>query len=391
MITLTDEQEKLLDEAEKFYKSDSQMLFQYSGPAGTGKSLMMTLIIQRLGLKMEEVAPMAYTGAAAIVLRRKGMVNAKTIHSWLFDPVEVTDYERKDAYTGKPLAKIIFKPKPLPENKKLICIDEAGMVPMKLRKEIETRKIKVIACGDVNQLPPVIGDPAYLYKDKVFYLTKTMRQEENSGIVYLANRILKGERLEEGTYGNVCVIHKSDLTLDILKEASQVLCGKNNTRLELNTRIKEANGFSLRKELPQYNEKVICRKNNWRIDKDGINLANGLIGLVKNSPDISTYKNTSFKMDFYVPELHITFDDLRCNKRYFCAKDVKEKEIIKNSRFEHGEFFETAYAITTHLSQGSQFTDGVYISEWLKGDIKRNLDYTGLTRFSDSCIYVLDN
>ena len=45
--------------------------------------------------------------------------------------------------------------------KKLICIDEAGCVPHSLKAEIESRGLKVLACGDLNQLPPVKDKPAY--------------------------------------------------------------------------------------------------------------------------------------------------------------------------------------------------------------------------------------
>ena len=68
-IVLTDEQEKLINEAVKWYYNSSELVFQYEGFGGTGKSLVMHMIQERLGLTDEEVAPMAYTGAASIVMR----------------------------------------------------------------------------------------------------------------------------------------------------------------------------------------------------------------------------------------------------------------------------------------------------------------------------------
>ena len=47
-----------------------------------------------------------------------------------------------------------------------------------------------------------------------------------------------------------------------------------------------------------------------------------------------------------------------------------------------------AYAITTHMSQGSQYPNGAYIEEYLSPDINKNLNYTGITRFSNFLIYV---
>ena len=76
MILFNDEQEKLIAEAIDWYNNSSEQVFQISGSAGTGKTTVLKEIINRLKLVQEEVAPMAYTGAAAIVLRTKGFYNS---------------------------------------------------------------------------------------------------------------------------------------------------------------------------------------------------------------------------------------------------------------------------------------------------------------------------
>lgn len=391
MISLTDEQEQLVEDAVKFFHSPSQQVFEYTGAAGTGKTMVMRAIIERLGLELDEVAPMTYVGAAAIVLRSKGLINAKTIHSWLFTPVMVPDYNRIDAYTGKPYMRVKFVPKDL-VGKKLICIDEAGAVPESLKGEIERRGIKIIACGDLNQLPPVVGNPAYLYGHNVRRLTKIMRQSEGSGIVYLANKIIKGERIEPGFYGNVLVIRPEDVSDDMLRQARIMICGKNSTKEHLNRSMRSIYGIDPYAKLPMYGEKVICRKNNWKISSYDINLANGLSGFVANRPSVLDLQEDKdiFHLDFYIDTLDIMFRDLECNFRYFNSDDAKDRDLIKKSKFSKGECFELGYAITTHVSQGSQFTNGIYFSEYMGSpEFMRHLDYTGITRFSNTCIYVL--
>lgn len=393
MITLTEEQEKLVEDAVKFYYSTSQQVFEYTGPAGTGKTMVMRAIIERLGLDIDEVAPMTYVGAAAIVLRTKGLINAKTIHSWLFSPVMVPDYNRIDKYTGKPYMRIKFVPKEL-AGKKLICIDEAGAVPITLKDEIERRGIKIIACGDLNQLPPVVGEPAYLYGKNIHRLTKIMRQAEGSGIVYLANKIINGERITPGLYGNVLVVTPDEVSDEMLTNARIIICGRNNTKEKINRNMRKIYGIDPYSKLPVYGEKVICRKNNWKVSSCDINLANGLSGFVANNPsvlDLQENKNI-FRLDFFIDSLNITFEDLECNFKYFNAPDPKDRELIKKNKFSRGECFELGYAITTHVSQGSQFSNGVYFSEYMgTPQFMRHLDYTGITRFSNTCIYVLKN
>ena len=52
-ITLTYEQEYIVNEAVKWFNDSSDMTFQIEGPAGTGKSVVLASIISRLGLTEE--------------------------------------------------------------------------------------------------------------------------------------------------------------------------------------------------------------------------------------------------------------------------------------------------------------------------------------------------
>lgn len=384
-MDLNEQQEDIVSKAIDWYYNSSEQVFQYSGAAGTGKSVVMNAIINRLGLTIYDVAPMSYIGAAAIVMRLKGLVNAKTIHSWLYEPKWVPS-DVYDTYLNRPKMKLIFVPKELGP-KKLICIDEAGCVPLHLKSEIESRGIKILACGDLNQLPPVEDNPAYLYNGKVHYLTQIMRQNENSAIVYLAQKLLKGESLQRGLYGDVVVEYEDELSDGMLKQADVFICGKNSTRDKYNKYIREKlYGFT--SDLPQYSEKVVCRKNNWRIQVEEINLANGLMGNIVNSPDVSRFDGRTFTINFKPTIMNTPFTNLKCDYKYFKA-NVDERRLLKNDRFSKGEKFEYSYAITTHISQGSQFNNGIYLEEYLNPSINKNLNYTGITRFSNACVYLI--
>ena len=53
-----------------------------------------------------------------------------------------------------------------------------------------------------------------------------------------------------------------------------------------------------------------------------------------------------------------------------------------------GEFFDYAYALTTHLSQGGEYNNVMYIEEFLQQQIQKQLNYTGITRAKNKLIYV---
>lgn len=388
-MIFTAEQDDLINEGVDWYYNSPEQVFQYSGKAGTGKSVVLNEMIKRIGLSLADIAPMSYIGAAAIIMRLKGFWNAKTAHSWLYEPKIVYDENNMDTYLNIPKARLIFVPKPLGD-KKLVCVDEAGSMPFSLKHELERRGVKIVACGDLNQLPPPCDNPAYLYSGKVRHLTQIMRQNEGSAIVYIANRILGGQKIEPGFYGNVCVIYDYQLNDSILLNSEVVICGKNVTREKFNKYIRKKL-FSITEaegKLPTHGERVVCRKNNWQVDANGINLANGLIGTVMNFPSVYTFSGKTFEIDFKPDLFDGVFSNLECDFKYFNSSP-KDREMIKKNPYSEGEKFELAYAITTHISQGSQYKHGLYFEEYLNSAINKNLNYTGITRFSNSCFYVI--
>lgn len=390
-IEFNNGQKEVINAAIHWYKESSEQVFQFAGDPGTGKSLVLNEIIKRLGLNINEVAPMAYTGAAAIVMRLKGLINARTIHSWLFEPIMAPIQDGSgnmvmNTYYDRPVVDIQFCPRDL-TGIKLIAIDEGRMVDMQLRKEIERRNIKVLVCGDWSQLDPVSGNPGYLREgyDKVIILNEIMRQAQGSGIIYLSQRAKLGLPIHLGLYNNVYVCTEDELNDMLLLQADVILCGRNNTREKYTKIIREKLGY--KSDIPQHGEKVICRRNNWQVDVAGINLANGLTGIVSNFPTVTDYDGLSFNLDFVPNLFNAVFQGLHCDYRYFISDYAQRKQILK-SRYSNGEKFEFGYALTTHVAQGSQYSKGIYIEEYLNKDINDKINFTALTRFVDYCVYV---
>lgn len=380
------------DAAVNWYFRESSNLFEFDGEAGTGKSFVLNRIKDRLGLKTEEILPMAFTGQAAIVMRTKGFENAITCHSGLFDfvPEYVLDTVGRPIMNEKfnvPLVRKKLVPRDLKSlGIKLLIIDEAWTVPKSFKRVIDNTGIKVIAAGDSGQLPPIGDEPAYLTGYNIFHLTELMRQCANSPIVYLAHRARRGLPIEPGNYGNVWVIYEDQLTNEMIERSNVVVCNKNRTRDFINTKVRH-DILGVDTDIPVYGERMICRKNNWNMVNQGIALANGLIGAVVKPPKIDTYTGKTYRMDFLPDLLSVPFLDLDCDYAYLNA-DYETKQELKNDQYSEGEKFEYAYASTCHLIQGSEYNCGTYIEEFLNSKIQNNLNYTAITRFRNQMIYV---
>ena len=387
-------QQQVFNEAIKWWKSGNEQTFEISGPPGSGKTFLLNYIIDSLNIDRDKIAPMAYTGAAAINMRNHGLLNARTCYSWLYDCIKcpVLDengYVVMDKRYNKPKMKIKFVEKRLASEIDLIIVDEAGSVPPEIRQTIDRQGIPVIATGDLDQLPPIQGKSAYLNNPyKVHVLTEIMRQNADNSIIFLSQQAKNGQPINNGWYKNTLVIYEDELTIDMIKKSQIILCGKNNTR-ETYTNYIRKNVVHRSGNLPNYGERVVCRKNNWSIESNGINLTNGLLGTVINDPYVDKYDavrktyNISFKPDL----CSLPFNDIECDYEYLMATPQARND-IKNNPYSFGEKFEFGYVVTTHIAQGSEFDNGIYIEEWLNPQINNKLNYVGLTRFKNFCIYV---
>ena len=75
-------QREIIDKAVYHVRHGNNQVYEYSGYPGTGKTFVLMQIIKEIGIPLHRIAPMAFIGQAAIVMRTKGLINAKTCHSW---------------------------------------------------------------------------------------------------------------------------------------------------------------------------------------------------------------------------------------------------------------------------------------------------------------------
>ena len=332
-------------------------------------------------------------GKAASQMSRNGLP-AKTIHSAIYDYCEkyARDEEGKLILTGKGKPKKVsyFKLKERISKKiKLIVVDEASMVDKKTAVDLLSFGVPVICLGDLNQLPPVFGDPYFLNKPDVV-LKQIMRQAEGDPIIYLAQCILNDKELKYGVYGNSAVIRKHDITDFQFRQADIILTGTNRLRFNINnycrTELKKIKNL----EYPNYGEKVICRKNNWDqcIDKN-IYMTNGTTGFVDRI-DKRSYNTNTMIMDFRPDFTKKSFKNIEFDLNHMYAIPGSENNKITPYGYTYDKM-EFAYAITVHSSQGSQWDNVLYMHENFMRSVedRKKLLYTAITRAAKSLTIVL--
>ena len=383
-IELNNDQVYACYDLENWWHRGTKQLFEISGGAGCGKTFLVRYFIDRINLKYDQVLFVAYMGKAASQLQRNGLP-AKTIHSAIYDFKQVPARDKDGKIIIKSNGKLKLVPKfelkdHISKKIKLIVVDEAGMVPEEIAKDLLSFDIPVITLGDLNQLPPVFGNSYFLRNPNVI-LHQIMRQAEGKPIIWLCNEILSGHDLKIGVYGNSFIIPRSDLSDFHLKNSDVVITCTNRLRYNINNYMRETIKGIKKLEYPHIGEKVICRKNNWNksID-DGVFLTNGTSGFVDYIYRDS-YNKRTMKMDFRPDYTKSIFKNVLFDYKHLYEVPGQEEETTNPYGYFYDKF-EYAYAISTHLSQGSQYPNVLFMNEDFTRDpeYRMKLMYTAVSR-----------
>src|SRR5262249_29290736 len=211
-----------------------------------------------------EVLFAAFTGKAALVVRRKGCRDASTIHSLI--------YRARERDEEKPLFEL-WHDSPVADAK-LIVIDECSMVDEELGRDLLSFGTPVLVLGDPAQLPPVQGGGFFTAQQPDAMLTEVHRQAFGDPIIRLSMEVRAGRALEPGSYGLTEVVRRADFAPQRALDTDQILVGRNATRRAFNARMRQRRGRT--DPLPVADDKLVCLRNNRRKG-----LLNGGLWIVK--------------------------------------------------------------------------------------------------------------
>ena len=437
-FSFTEEQRKITQHLSDYILSIStRNIFLLKGYAGTGKTSLISALVNSLSSVDKKPSLLAPTGRAAKVLSKYSKKSASTIHRKIY---WINSNKNGNTY---------IKLKENTHTNTIFIVDEASMIPESSDKGFGNRSLlddliqyvydgigcKLILIGDTAQLPPVNLEisPAlnedFLYQNYSkeilsFSLSEVVRQEKSSTILlnatsvrkqitdqhfnlpnFIVNedvvRIESGDELQERLEDNY---NKSGLTNTI------VLCRSNKRANIYNQQIRSRIRY-LEEEISTGDLLMVVRNNYfWLGDKNKSELiANGDIIEVLSINKINNKYGFKFAhitirlVDFSEQkelDVLVMLDTIKLEtsslpyeeyqklyqeiSKEYKGADAKKK--IKENKYLNALQVKFSYSITCHKSQGGQwenvFVDlGYFKKEMLDLSFLRWL-YTAITRAS---------
>lgn len=355
-IELTEEQNIVLRKILRFPKQ-VQVL---GGFGGTGKTVLASELFQQL----PGFAVCAYTGKAAAVLRRRGVI-ANTIHSIIYT---VNEYEYWDEEEERYKLGIKFDLKlPSEVSSRGFIVDESSMISSNIHEDLLSFRKPIIYIGDHGQLPPIMSGVLNIMKNPDYRLETIHR---NAGeIAHFANFLREGNHPTNwDSEGKVEILGRGGYNRLLEEGIDQIIVAFNATRVKLNRQIRARLGFP--PETPVVGDRVMCLKNNKELK-----IYNGMQGTIS---EIDVENETlTFSVDG--ANVPVTYDP-----RFFnCDKHSEiiqfDKDVVP---------FDYCYAATCHKCQGDQWDTVAVLEQHCRGWSHSCWCYTAASRAKKRLIWV---
>lgn len=399
MIDLTSEQKDAQDMIYDWFNSKNRnQIFKLGGYAGTGKTSLISYIIENI---RGAISFVTYTAKASVVLKTK-LITAGidldkrnycgTIHSFIYRPVvdedtgEIIGWDKREEIDVKKYS--------------LIIIDEASMVDEYILNDLLSFKKPLLAIGDCFQLPPIEGK-LNLMLNPDFVLSEIHRQAEDNPIIKLSEFVRKNGFVKYGMYGkSVAKVPRNDpLKGRFIKGCkrsfsdSMILSGFNRTRVKVNKHIRKYFGFT--GEFPQRGERVVCLNNNY--DSQNVPLVNGQTGTVVTMTDFKTHLESQVKIhgtnDYYFgPVCKDAFNNPKPKfdrNKTVTRLAINDRVGDLSKEDTRLDYFDFGYCMTVHKAQGSQARRVMVIEErssFMDDETWARWLYTAITRAEEQLL-----
>lgn len=367
-----------IEKQDALYAMQKKKLFFISGRAGTGKTtLILSYLKGLIGngiITQNDIMLLAPTGKAADRLKTVTGFQARTIASVLYENGWYVSLKNGFLMKRRSSGKKV--------RKRVIIIDESSMIDMPSFRAVLSSVdlsylMQLIFVGDRNQLPPVGAGKVFSQlihelPGNLFELKVVNRFDDQSPQSSLARAVLEGTSKTGMDFSSFAKKYSSarELWSLVLGQISQYEKKREEWIILTPNNIGPFGVNALN---------LMIKKSIFGYDIKGYN-QNERVILLENLPERKVYNGQIG----YVEKVFDPFQD------EFYIQVSFENGIKANfGTYEAGLLLNSAYAVTIHKAQGSEFENVIVVLPGKSRLLSKELIYTAFTRFrKDLRVYI---
>lgn len=367
-----------IEKQDALYAMQKRKLFFISGRAGTGKTtLILSYLKGLIGngiITQNDIMLLAPTGKAADRLKTVTGFQARTIASVLYENGWYVSLKNGFLMKRRSSGKKV--------RKRVIIIDESSMIDMPSFRAVLSSVdlsylMQLIFVGDRNQLPPVGAGKVFSQlihelPGNLFELKVVNRFDDQSPQSSLARAVLEGTSKTGMDFSSFAKKYSSarELWSLVLGQISQYEKKREEWIILTPNNIGPFGVNALN---------LMIKKSIFGYDIKGYN-QNERVILLENLPERKVYNGQIG----YVEKVFDPFQD------EFYIQVSFENGIKANfGTYEAGLLLNSAYAVTIHKAQGSEFENVIVVLPGKSRLLSKELIYTAFTRFrKDLRVYI---
>jgi exodeoxyribonuclease-5 len=358
---LTPEQGRAIEFICEYFldEEDHRPYVTLGGYAGTGKTVVIKKAVEVLKRANKYPAVTSFMGKAVSVLRKKGIPQAQTLCSFMYD------------LTGEEDGQPRFERRKRLENYNVIN-DESSQINQTNHDDLLSFFPKIAYVGDHGQLEPIGKDPKLMMNPDI-RLEEIHRAADQNHIIQFTKELRTNNcwppmRKMEGLEVS------SELRFwNLLSQIDIAIVGFNNTRHKVNAVTRKLRGFT--GDHPNEGELIICLRN-----RRDLGIFNGQHFIIDKVVGQSNNKGT-YTMNLR-NDLGQRWENIIIHQNQF-GKDRLEEVDTMHDRC----FFDYGYAITCHKSQGSEYPRVAVLEQISQSWNPVRWRYTAGSRASEQLFY----
>lgn len=392
MATITTDQYHALAKLKRWYNKYTHQIIEISGVAGTGVNQVIQEFINHVGFDPREVMYLSYDQRQVLELAYK-RYHAYYINGIIYKYTRIVDMDTIPVINPNSV-QIEYEwkrdvRKKIDPRYKLIIVYDSLLLNHRTIDDLTSFGLPIILVRDPMRLPA--PDTYTFLREPNIELYDLHPDLIKSPMVYFANKVLRGERLDYGSYDCVSIVPRKQMNLYNLKSADMILTMTEDISDNINDVYrKKIKKFST----PQnwVGERLICMSDmhTHRIvnpDEKNIKiyLTRGVVGYLTkcNRHAIGTkYVPIQFRPEFY----HESFEEMYMDRHYLNEIELPSRQQIPDEICK----FKYAYALSVPMARLGHWDKTTIIVEGLEDEeMSKRMLYSALVQTKSSSTIIM--